>query len=265
MVFTVANLSSKRCLYIPFEMWRNMLLVILKKPVGNVLERQDYRLISIEGLDNMDHMLNYVLSAFGYVITIPFFSSIFGALLTVLIQYFVKGFRRKRELTAFKNAMKEFLEINKDKLCSNITIHGLVTMTEKKKKHLDDLITGDLVYLKTDNAFSFIRTVEFTKYLMNEQIKFLDRLNHLGNDASLKQKKQLFLAWQEIILETFNAGASSRIWKWGKDKFNSDLDKYIRLEIVTPRSYSADPVHVHRVDALFDLDILDTLNGNFDK
>lgn len=96
-----------------------MLLVILKKPVGNVLERQDYRLISIEGLDNMDHMLNYVLSAFGYVITIPFFSSIFGALLTVLIQYFVKGFRRKRELTAFKNAMKEFLEINKDKLCSN--------------------------------------------------------------------------------------------------------------------------------------------------
>ena len=73
MVFTVANLSSKRCLYIPFEMWRNMLLVILKKPVGNVLERQDYRLISIEGLDNMDHMLNYVLSAFGYVITIPFF------------------------------------------------------------------------------------------------------------------------------------------------------------------------------------------------
>ena len=106
-------------------------------------------------------------------------------------------------------------------------------------------------YLKSDNTFNFIRTVEFTKSIVKEQISILDRLDKLGDSVDVKTKKQLFINCQQILLEKYNA--------------KSDLDSYIKLEVDEAVSKEDRKKISNLIDVHYDLKILDMLNNKVDK
>ena len=176
---------------------------------------------------------------------------------SLLIVHFQKRSHNKQQqkaLSSFKNTMKNIMEISSDEINKHddiIPIKGLKTRSTKKVRRLNYLIANELSYLKSDNSFNFIRTVEFTKSIVKEQISILDRLDKLGDSVDVKTKKQLFINCQQILLEKYN------------DK--SDLDSYIKLEVdeavsIEDRKKISNLIKVH-----YDLKILDMLNNKVDK
>lgn len=162
--------------------------------------------------------------------------------------------QRKKALSSFKNTMKNIMEITSDELNKHddiIPIKGLKKRSTKKVGRLNYLITNELSYLKSKNTFNFIRTVEFTKSMIKEQIAILDRIDHLSDSVPVAKKKQLFIDCQQILLEKYN------------DK--SDLDSYINLKVdeavsKEDRKQISDLINVH-----YDFKILDILNNKVDK
>ena len=150
--------------------------------------------------------------------------------------------------------MKNIMEITSDELNKHddiIPIKGLKTRSTKKVRRLNYLITNELSYLKSKNTFNFIRTVEFTKSMIKEQIAILDRIDHLGNSVLVETKKQLFIDCQQILLEKYNA--------------KSGLDSYIKLEVDESVSKEDRKKISNLINVHYDLKILDMLNNKVDK
>ena len=170
------------------------------------------------GHNNMvDNFLKYILEE--HLIT-SIVISVFASLLTVYFKNRSRNKQQKKALSSFKNTMKNIMEITSDEINKHediIPIKGLKKRSTKKVGRLNYLITNELSYLKSDNTFNFIRTVEFTKSIIKEQISILDRIDHLNDSVTVETKKQLFIDCQQILLEKYN------------DK--SDLDSYINLKV----------------------------------
>lgn len=161
---------------------------------------------------------------FKYILEEHLVTSIFVSVASsFLIVYFQKRSHNKQQqkaLSSFKNTMKNIMEISSDEINKHediIPIEALKKISTDKIVRLNYLIANELSYLKSDNTFNFIRTVEFTKSIVKEQISILDRLDKLGDSVDVKTKKQLFINCQQILLEKYN------------DK--SDLDSYINLKV----------------------------------
>lgn len=199
----------------------------------------------------VDNFLKYILEA--HLIT-SIVISVVASLLTVYFKNRSRNKQQKKALSSFKNTMKNIMEITSDEINKHediIPIKGLKTRSTKKVGRLNYLITNELSYLKSDNTFNFIRTVEFTKSIIKEQISILDRIDHLSDSVPVETKKQLFIDCQQILLEKYN------------DK--SDLDSYINLKVdeavsKEDRKQISDLINVH-----YDFKILDILNNKVDK
>ena len=202
-------------------------------------------------VDMVDNFLKYILEA--HLIT-SIVISVVASLLTVYFKNRSRNKQQKKALSSFKNTMKNIMEITSDEINKHediIPIKGLKTRSTKKVGRLNYLITNELSYLKSDNTFNFIRTVEFTKSIIKEQISILDRIDHLSDSVPVETKKQLFIDCQQILLEKYN------------DK--SDLDSYINLKVdeavsKEDRKQISDLINVH-----YDFKILDILNNKVDK
>lgn len=197
------------------------------------------------------NFLNYILKE--HIVT-SIVISLVTASITVFCPKIFSWWQGRKELSSFKNTMKNIMEITSDELNKHddiIPIKGLKTRSTKKVRRLNYLITNELSYLKSKNTFNFIRTVEFTKSMIKEQIAILDRIDHLGNSVLVETKKQLFIDCQQILLEKYNA--------------KSDLDSYINLKVdeavsKEDRKQISDLINVH-----YDFKILDILNNKVDK
>lgn len=197
------------------------------------------------------NFLNYILKE--HIVT-SIVISLFTALITVFCPKIFSWWQGKKALSSFKNTMKNIMEITSDEINKHediIPIKGLKTRSTKKVGRLNYLITNELSYLKSENTFNFIRTVEFTKSIIKEQIAILDRIDHLSDSVPVATKKQLFIDCQRILLEKYN------------DK--SDLDSYINLKVdeavsKEDRKQISDLIIVH-----YDFKILDILNNKVDK
>ena len=202
-------------------------------------------------VDMVDNFLKYILEA--HLIT-SIVISVVASLLTVYFKNRSRNKQQKKALSSFKNTMKNIMEITSDEINKHediIPIKGLKKRSTKKVGRLNYLITNELSYLKSDNTFNFIRTVEFTKSIIKEQISILDRIDHLSDSVPVETKKQLFIDCQQILLEKYN------------DK--SDLDSYINLKVdeavsKEDRKQISDLINVH-----YDFKILDILNNKVDK
>lgn len=176
---------------------------------------------------------------------------------SLLIVHFQKRSHNKQQqkaLSSFKNTMKNIMEITSDELNKHddiIPIKGLKNRSADKIVRLNYLITNELAYLKSDNTFNFIRTVEFTKSMIKEQIAILDRIDHLSNSVLVETKKQLFIDCQQILLEKYNC--------------KSDLDSYIKLEVDEAVSKEDRKKISNLIKVHYDLKILDMLNNKVDK
>lgn len=176
---------------------------------------------------------------------------------SLLIVHFQKRSHNKQQqkgLSSFKNTMKNIMEISLDAINKHediIPIAALKKISTDKIVRLNYLIANELSYLKSDNTFNFIRTVEFTKSIVKEQISILDRLDKLGDSVDVKTKKQLFINCQQILLEKYN------------DK--SDLDSYIKLEVDEAVSKEDRKKISNLIKVHYDLKILDMLNNKVDK
>lgn len=199
----------------------------------------------------VDNFLKYILEA--HLIT-SIVISVVASLLTVYFKNRSRNKQQKKALSSFKNTMKNIMEITSDEINKHegiIPIKGLKKRSADKVGRLNYLITNELSYLKSDNTFNFIRTVEFTKSIIKEQISILDRIDHLSDSVPVETKKQLFIDCQQILLEKYN------------DK--SDLDSYINLKVdeavsKEDRKQISDLINVH-----YDFKILDILNNKVDK
>ena len=197
------------------------------------------------------NFLNYILKEH---IVNSIVISLFTALITVFCPKIFSWWQGRKELSSFKNTMKNIMEITSDELNKHddiIPIKGLKTRSTKKVRRLNYLITNELSYLKSKNTFNFIRTVEFTKSMIKEQIAILDRIDHLGNSVLVETKKQLFIDCQQILLEKYNA--------------KSDLDSYIKLEVDESVSKEDRKKISNLINVHYDLKILDMLNNKVDK
>ena len=197
------------------------------------------------------NFLNYILKEH---IVNSIVISLFTALITVFCPKIFSWWQGRKELSSFKNTMKNIMEITSDELNKHddiIPIKGLKTRSTKKVRRLNYLITNELSYLKSKNTFNFIRTVEFTKSMIKEQIAILDRIDHLGNSVLVETKKQLFIDFQQILLEKYNA--------------KSDLDSYIKLEVDESVSKEDRKKISNLINVHYDLKILDMLNNKVDK
>jgi len=197
------------------------------------------------------NFLNYILKE--HIVT-SIVISLFTALITVFCPKIFSWWQGRKELSSFKNTMKNIMEITSDELNKHddiIPIKGLKTRSTKKVRRLNYLITNELSYLKSKNTFNFIRTVEFTKSMIKEQIAILDRIDHLGNSVLVETKKQLFIDCQQILLEKYNA--------------KSDLDSYIKLEVDESVSKEDRKKISNLINVHYDLKILDMLNNKVDK
>lgn len=199
----------------------------------------------------VDNFLKYILEA--HLIT-SIVISVFASLLTVYFKNRSRNKQQKKALSSFKNAMKNIMEITSDEINKHediIPIKGLKKRSTKKVGRLNYLITNELSYLKSDNTFNFIRTVEFTKSIIKEQISILDRIDHLSDSVPVETKKQLFIDCQQILLEKYN------------DK--SDLDSYINLKVDEAVSKEDRKKISNLIKVHYDLKILDMLNNKVDK
>lgn len=197
------------------------------------------------------NFLNYILKEH---IVSSIVISLFTALITVFCPKIFSWWQGRKELSSFKNTMKNIMEITSDELNKHddiIPIKGLKTRSTKKVRRLNYLITNELSYLKSKNTFNFIRTVEFTKSMIKEQIAILDRIDHLGNSVLVETKKQLFIDCQQILLEKYNA--------------KSGLDSYIKLEVDESVSKEDRKKISNLINVHYDLKILDMLNNKVDK
>lgn len=197
------------------------------------------------------NFLNYILKEH---IVSSIVISLFTALITVFFPKIFSWWQGRKELSSFKNTMKNIMEITSDELNKHddiIPIKGLKTRSTKKVRRLNYLITNELSYLKSKNTFNFIRTVEFTKSMIKEQIAILDRIDHLGNSVLVETKKQLFIDCQQILLEKYNA--------------KSGLDSYIKLEVDESVSKEDRKKISNLINVHYDLKILDMLNNKVDK
>lgn len=202
-------------------------------------------------VDMVDNFLKYILEA--HLIT-SIVISVFASLLTVYFKNRSRDKQQKKALSSFKNTMKNIMEITSDEINKHediIPIKGLKKRSTKKVGRLNYLITNELSYLKSDNTFNFIRTVEFTKSIIKEQISILDRIDHLSDSVPVETKKQLFIDCQQILLEKYN------------DK--SDLDSYINLKVDEAVSKEDRKKISNLIKVHYDLKILDMLNNKVDK
>ena len=202
-------------------------------------------------VDMVDNFLKYILEA--HLIT-SIVISVFASLLTVYFKNRSRNKQQKKALSSFKNTMKNIMEITSDEINKHediIPIKGLKKRSTKKVGRLNYLITNELSYLKSDNTFNFIRTVEFTKSIIKEQISILDRIDHLSDSVPVETKKQLFIDCQQILLEKYN------------DK--SDLDSYINLKVDEAVSKEDRKKISNLIKVHYDLKILDMLNNKVDK
>lgn len=202
-------------------------------------------------VDMVDNFLKYILEA--HLIT-SIVISVFASLLTVYFKNRSRNKQQKKALSSFKNTMKNIMEITSDEINKHediIPIKGLKKRSTKKVGRLNYLITNELSYLKSDNTFNFIRTVEFTKSIIKEQISILDRIDHLSDSVPVETKKQLFIDYQQILLEKYN------------DK--SDLDSYINLKVDEAVSKEDRKKISNLIKVHYDLKILDMLNNKVDK
>ena len=204
------------------------------------------------GHNNMvDNFFKYVLEEH---LATSILISVTTSLLTVFSKNILHFLKQKKDLLSFKKTMKSVMKITCDEINEHdniIAIRGLKNRSADKIVRLNYLITNELAYLKSDNTFNFIRTVEFTKSIIKEQISILDRIDHLNDSVPVETKKQLFIDCQQILLEKYN------------DK--SDLDSYINLKVdeavsKEDRKQISDLINVH-----YDFKILDILNNKVDK
>lgn len=197
------------------------------------------------------NFLNYILKE--HIVT-SIVISLFTALITVFCPKIFSWWQGKKALSSFKNTMKNIMEITSDELNKHddiIPIKGLKNRSADKIVRLNYLITNELAYLKSDNTFNFIRTVEFTKSMIKEQIAILDRIDHLSNSVLVETKKQLFIDCQQILLEKYNC--------------KSDLDSYIKLEVDEAVSKEDRKKISNLIKVHYDLKILDMLNNKVYK
>ena len=197
------------------------------------------------------NFLNYILKE--HIVT-SIVISLFTALITVFCPKIFSWWQGRKELSSFKNTMKNIMEITSDELNKHddiIPIKGLKTRSTKKVRRLNYLITNELSYLKSKNTFNFIRTVEFTKSMIKEQIAILDRIDHLGNSVLVETKKQLFIDCQQILLKKYNC--------------KSDLNRYIKLKVDEAVSKEDRKKISNLINVHYDLKKLDMLSNKVDK
>ena len=202
----------------------------------------------------VDNFLNYILKE--HIVT-SIVISLFTALITVFCQKIFSWWQEKKALSSFKNTMKNIMEITSDELNKHddiIPIMGLKERSTKKIGRLNYLITNELSYLKSNNTFNFIRTVEFTKSMIKEQIAILDMIDHLGNSVLVETKKQLFIDCQQILLEKYNCY-----------NCKSDLDSYIKLKVDEAVSKEDRKKISNLINVHYDLKKLDMLSNKVDK
>ncbi|MCT0956909.1 hypothetical protein EFL64_03515 [Weissella cibaria] len=195
--------------------------------------------------------LNYILKE--HIVT-SIVISLFTAVITVFCPKIFSCWQGRKELSSFKNTMKNIMEISSDEINKHeniIPIEALKNISTDKIVRLNYLIANELSYLKSDNTFNFIRTVEFTKSIVKEQISILYRLDKLGDSVDVKTKKQLFINCQQILLEKYN--------------YKSDLDSYIKLEVDEAVSKEDRKKISNLIDVHYDLKKLDMLSNKVDK
>lgn len=197
------------------------------------------------------NFLNYILKE--HIVT-SIVISLFTALITVFCPKIFSWWQGKKALSSFKNTMKNIMEITSDELNKHddiIAIRGLKNRSADKIVRLNYLITNELAYLKSDNTFNFIRTVEFTKSIIKEQISILDRIDHLIDSVPVETKKKLFMDSQKILLKKYNC--------------KSDLNRYIKLKVDEAVSKEDRKKISNLINVHYDLKKLDMLSNKVDK
>ncbi|WP_043942008.1 hypothetical protein [Weissella cibaria] len=204
------------------------------------------------GHNNMvDNFLKYVLEE--HLVT-PILISVTTSLLTVFSKNILHFLKQKKDLLSFKKTMKSVMKITCDEINEHddiIAIRGLKNRSADKIVRLNYLITNELAYLKSDNTFNFIRTVEFTKSIIKEQISILDRIDHLIDSVPVETKKKLFMDSQKILLKKYNC--------------KSDLNRYIKLKVDEAVSKEDRKKISNLINVHYDLKKLDMLSNKVDK
>jgi len=204
------------------------------------------------GHNNMvDNFFKYVLEE--HLVT-SILISVTTSLLTVFSKNILHFLKQKKDLLSFKKTMKSVMKITCDEINEHddiIAIRGLKNRSADKIVRLNYLITNELAYLKSDNTFNFIRTVEFTKSIIKEQISILDRIDRLIDSVPVETKKKLFMDSQKILLKKYNC--------------KSDLNRYIKLKVDEAVSKEDRKKISNLINVHYDLKKLDMLSNKVDK
>lgn len=204
------------------------------------------------GHNNMvDNFFKYVLEE--HLVT-SILISVTTSLLTVFSKNILHFLKQKKDLLSFKKTMKSVMKITCDEINEHdniIAIRGLKNRSADKIVRLNYLITNELAYLKSDNTFNFIRTVEFTKSIIKEQISILDRIDRLIDSVPVETKKKLFMDSKKILLKKYNC--------------KSDLNRYIKLKVDEAVSKEDRKKISNLINVHYDLKKLDMLSNKVDK